>query len=121
MSAEETRSIARRIIEELDRRNLQGVVDLAAPGAKWHGFMSLEPLDTDAYKATMSALLAAFPDSHFSLDDVIVEENKAAIRHTFRGTQREEFAGIPASGRSVTVPATFSFRTENGRMTEGWL
>ncbi len=44
----------------------------------------------------MSALLNAFPDSRFVVDDVIAEDDKVAVRHRFLGTHQAEFQGIPA-------------------------
>ncbi len=121
MSIDDTRALARRIIDQLDRRNLDGVIDTAAPDARWHGFMTPEPLDSSGYRLVMSALLAAFPDSHFAMEEVIAEPDKAAVRHTFRGTHQGEFQGIPPTGKPVMVPATFTFRASAGKMTEGWL
>ena len=121
MSTDDSRALARRIIDQLDQRNLDGVIETAAPDARWHGFMSPEPLDTSSYRLMMSALLAAFPDSHFTLNDVIADGDKASVRHTFRGTHKAEFQGIPATGKSVAVPATFTIHIASGKMTEGWL
>ena len=40
MSTDDSRALARRIIDQLDQRNLDGVIETAAPDARWHGFMS---------------------------------------------------------------------------------
>src|SRR5262249_26224619 len=114
LSTEETRSIGRRIVEELDRRSLQGVTDIATPDAKWHGFMSPGPIGTEAHRGIVSAWLAAVPDPRFALDSLVVDGNKAAIGHTSPGTDRGEFAGIPAIGCTVTAPAIFLIRPKSG-------
>jgi steroid delta-isomerase-like uncharacterized protein len=121
MSADEARAIGHRIIEELDRRNLEGVTQLAAADARWHGFAGPEALDTEGYRQMMTAFLQAFPDSRFTLEEVIAEGDRAAVRHTFRGTHQGEFNGIPATGKAVVVSATYTFHLRGGKMTEGWL
>lgn len=120
MSTEETKAVVSRVMERLDQRDLDAVIELSTPDAAWHGFAP-QTLDSDGYKQFMSALLDAFPDSRFPVDDMISEGDKAAARHTFHGTQRGEFQGIPATGNLVTVPATATFHVADGKVVEVWL
>jgi steroid delta-isomerase-like uncharacterized protein len=120
MSTEESKRIARDVFDALNRRDLDSVVAYYAPDCRFHGWPP-QTMDVDGYKATMSALLAAFPDSRFSVDDVIAAGGKVAVRHSFQGSQQAEFQGIPATGRQVHVPAIVILDIRDGEVTEAWL
>jgi steroid delta-isomerase-like uncharacterized protein len=120
MSTEESKAIARRIMERLDQRDLDGVLVLCTDDAVWHGFAP-QPLDTDGYRQAISMFLDAYPDSRFPIDDVIAEGDKVTIRHSLRGTQRAAFQNIPPTGKQVKVNGIATFRVVNGKIAETWL
>ena len=47
--------------------------------------------------------LAAFPDLHMEAHDVFASGDKVAARVTFSGTNRGDFMGMKATGKSVSV------------------
>lgn len=114
------KTIARQTMQALSDRDLEGVVARATPTSTFHGWAP-EPLDPHGYKEFMSALLAAFPDSRFVVDDVIAEGEKVAVRHRLLGTHQAEFQGVPATGKNVETNAVVIFQIENGMITEAWL
>lgn len=67
----------------------------------------------------------AFPDKRFTVEDAIAEGDKVVLRWTVRGTHRGPFwtpvGTIPATGKSVTVEATVTYRLEGGRIAEEWI
>jgi steroid delta-isomerase-like uncharacterized protein len=120
MSPEDMKTLARRHIDLLDQRNLEGVLAMFHPDAQCHGFAP-QTLDLGGYQQVMAALFAAFPDSHFSLDDLLVEGEKMAIRHHLHGTHRGEFQGVPPTGRQVRVSGISIVRIASGEIAENWL
>ena len=50
----------------------------------------------------------------------MAQGDKAAARVTFRGTQRGEFQGIPATGKSFSMAAIGILRFEAGKVVEHW-
>jgi steroid delta-isomerase-like uncharacterized protein len=114
------KTIAQQAMEALHQRNLDAVRVAVAPGARFYGWAPV-PLDVDGYQGFMSALLAAFPDSRFLVDDVIAEGDKVAVRHRLQGTHQAEFQGIPATGKQVEIGGIVIFRIENGVIVEAWL
>ena len=114
------KTIAQQTMQALHERDLDGVRANVAPTARFYGWAP-EPLDADGHKAFMSALLAAFPDSKFIVDDVIAEGDKVAVRHRLQGTHQAELQGIPATGKQVEIGGIVIFRIENGMVAEAWL
>jgi len=117
---EMNKTLALQTMEALHRRDLDGVRAKVAPDARFYGWAP-QPLDADGHRAFMSALLSAFPDSNFLIDDVIAEGNKVAVRHQLQGTHQAELQGIPATGRQVEIGAIVIFHIENGMIAEAWL
>jgi steroid delta-isomerase-like uncharacterized protein len=73
------------------------------------------------FKAAIDAVRAGFPDLHFNIHDEIAEGDKVAIRWTVTGTQRGDFLGHPASGRTIDVTGMNVFRIASGKIQEVWV
>jgi predicted ester cyclase len=64
---------------------------------------------------------SAFPAYELIAEDLIAEGDRVAMRGVFKGVQRGPFAGIAASGRSVSVPLMIVYRVRDGRIAEHWM
>ena len=62
----------------------------------------------------------AFPDSYFTVEDMIAEGEKVATRKTFHGTHQGEFMGIPPTGQQVSMGLIDIVRIADGRVVEHW-
>lgn len=123
MSIEQNKTIARRIFAAMNERDLDGVIAHYKPDCRFHGWGpdTMQTLDVAGYKATMSALLDAFPDSRFPTDGIIAEGDRVAVPHSFQGTHQADFQGVPATGKSVVVNAIVIIRLEDSKAAELWL
>lgn len=65
--------------------------------------------DLTTFKASIVATRSAFPDLVTTLDEVVIEGDRAAIRWHSSGTHENSFLGVPATKRRVDVSgATFA-------------
>jgi len=71
-------------------------------------------------KGRAQSLLNAFPDVHFEIEDVVQQDDRLAARVTLEGTQRGEFAGIPATGKRMKVHDFAMYRIVDGKITDVW-
>ncbi|CAB3726803.1 hypothetical protein LMG24238_05383 [Paraburkholderia sediminicola] len=78
------------------------------------------PYRPEAAKAAMAMLTSAFPDFDIKIEDIIQEGNKVVVRSTITGTQRQSFAGLPATGRSMKIQAVDIHEIENGKIVRTW-
>ena len=69
----------------------------------------------------LSGFLNAFPDSQFTIDDMIAEGDRVATKKTFTGTHTADFGEIPATGKSVTLQFVDIMRVRDGKIIEHWL
>jgi steroid delta-isomerase-like uncharacterized protein len=61
------------------------------------------PPTKDGVVQYFKMMLAAFPDMRMDVEDVIASGDKAVARVTVTGTNKGEFMGMPATGKSATV------------------
>jgi steroid delta-isomerase-like uncharacterized protein len=87
-------------------------IDIPSPPTAPHG--------PGVAKATMAMLTSAFPDFDIRVEDIIQEGNKVVVRSTITGTQRQAFAGLPATGRSMKIQAVDIHEIENGKIVRTW-
>lgn len=97
--------VIRRYFDELFNRGRLEVVDeLLAPDYVNHSPGSPEqPRGREGVKQVVAALRAAFPDLHYSIDELIEGSDAVAVRTTMTGTHRGDLFGLPPTGRSITV------------------
>lgn len=61
-----------------------------------------------------------FPSYSIEVHTTAVEGDYVALRGTFHGTHRGVFAGIPATGRTVSGDLMVFYRVEDGRIANFW-
>lgn len=115
------KAAALNIMQKLDQRNLEAVVAACDPAATFTGWAP-QPVDAKGYKAAMGALIAAFPDARFHVEDVIAEGDKVVVRHRFEGTHSgAAFQGTPRSNKRAVALATVTFQFRDGKAAALWL
>jgi predicted ester cyclase len=63
---------------------------------------------------------AAFPDLHFTIEDLIAEGDKIVYRYSATGTHKGDLSGIEATGKPVTITGMVISRVVNGNVQEDW-
>jgi len=94
--------------------------ELCATDIVYHGGGGEEIRGIKDYKQSTSESFSAFPDTHFTLDDMVVEGGKVAVRFTFNGTHKGEFMGRPPTNKKVTMWGIRIDRIAGGKFVEGW-
>jgi len=73
-------------------------------------------------KEFLEYLFKAFPDIHYTIGDIIGEQDKLALRVTLSATHRDEFWGYKGLGNRVNyLSEIFFFRFSNGKVVESWV
>src|SRR5207248_4820975 len=60
----------------------------------------------------------AFPDFNYTVEELIAEGDRVAVRITGRYTHRGEFMGVAATGKPVVVSKMDIFRFAGGKMID---
>jgi steroid delta-isomerase-like uncharacterized protein len=112
-------TIVRRFVDEVIT---QGNIDSAAQYV-WEDVVEQVPLPgqgpgLDGLKDILRVMRAAFPDIVFSIQEQITEGDKVASRFEWTGTHKDEFLGVPATGRAVHVWGVVIDRLQDGRIKD---
>jgi steroid delta-isomerase-like uncharacterized protein len=74
--------------------------------------------DRTTFKASIISTRAAFPDLVTTIDDVVVEGDRAAVRWHTVGTHQQGFLGVPPTHRRVEVSGATFARFEGDQIVE---
>jgi len=74
----------------------------------------------EGFKQLVTMNRTAFPDLHFTLEDLVAENDKVVARWTARGTHKGPLRGIAPTGKQVTVTGITIFRITGGKVAERW-
>ncbi len=121
MSTEECKALAQSYLEKLiNAHNLAAVDELFDPNIDFHdpGVPGGTAHGLKAVSLFFATFFAAFPDVHFTIEELLAEGNKVSARFTWRGTHRDKFLGIVPTHKVVTVPGTDIFHIANGKIVE---
>jgi predicted ester cyclase len=121
MSPEESKALIRHIYEDsLSAHDLGKIDEYFAPDYVDHAPGTPGPMDREAFKQYIGMYFAAFPDGRFTIEDIVVEGDKAAWRETFTGTHQGDLMGIPPTGKQVHIDGISYGRMRDGKALEHW-
>ena len=121
MSTEENKAIVRRFVDEVQSKgNIDAIDELCSPEFINHSAPPGVPSNCEGVKQVTAMFRQAFPDSYFTVEDMLAEGDKVATRKTFHGAHRGEFMGIPPTGQRVSIGLIDIVRIVDGQVVEHW-
>src|SRR5213592_4893230 len=118
MSAKQNTMAVRRFIENFNKKDLEAlprdfaddyVLDFPG-GPTGQGPQGLRQATED--------FIVAFPDLHFTIDDLLAEGDRVAWRWTMTGTHKGNLGPFPASGKPVRLTGISLFKVRDGKIVE---
>jgi ketosteroid isomerase-like protein len=104
VSGEENKAIVRRFVDEVQSGgHIDAIDELCAPEFVNYSAPPGVSSNCGGVKQVTAMFRQAFPDSYFTVEDMVAEGDKVATRKTFHGTQQGEFLGIRPTGQQVSV------------------
>jgi steroid delta-isomerase-like uncharacterized protein len=92
---------------------------LISPVAKFYVPGQLEPLQgPKGYLKIIAMMRSGFPDIQWTIEDMITENDKVAVRFIMRGTHQGEFFGVPATRKPIAVQAMNFYRLAGDQIIE---
>ena len=123
MSTKDLKALERRFFTESNKGKAAGMAatdELCAANIVFHPGMGEDIHGIKDFKQYFSKIYDAFPDLHGTIDDIIIEGDKAVIRYTMTGTHKGELMGIPPTNKKVTWSALEIDRFAGGKFVEAW-
>jgi steroid delta-isomerase-like uncharacterized protein len=113
-------AFVKRLVSAYNQRSLDEFDDLLTDDVvlirdeeKAHG--------RDEFKAVLRRLQRAFPDIQYRIDDVIVAGDRIALRWEACGTHRDDYLGVPATGRPVSYTGVTIYELRDKRIARIWV
>lgn len=114
-----TEATVRQFFEAFYTGDAAGMDALVAPGFTTHapggGTGNIE-----GWKAMAVQMREAIPDLRTTLDDVVADEHRVAVRYTSRGVRTGELFGIAPDGTELTMTGIEVYHLSEGKITEVW-
>jgi steroid delta-isomerase-like uncharacterized protein len=121
MSVEENKALVRRWVELWNTQNVAAVDDFVTADYVRHDPNVPEIRGPEGEKQLISMALAAFPDMHIAIEDLIAEGDRVVGRLRLQGTQRGEWMGIPPTNRTITIDMLEIYRLSERKIAEQWV
>jgi steroid delta-isomerase-like uncharacterized protein len=127
MSAKEIKTLYRHFYSQFNKASAQGRAkafamasydEMYATDCVFHVATGEDMRGLEELKKRASEHIGAFPDSHITINDIIVEKNKAAVRYTVTCTHKGELMGIPATNKKLTMSVIEIDRFAGGKIVE---
>jgi len=118
VSAEQLKTEIRRTFEELNKRNLAVLDEYYAPNVVVHYHNTgVEVIGLEKHKQSLNGRFAMFPDSHITIEDILVDGDKALIRYSSTATHN---GNLGPAGKKLGGTAFQFRRYEGGKVAEIW-
>ena len=121
MSTDQNKQNVRRAFDEfINKKNLAAAEEYIAANYVGH-FTGAPPVQgIAAFQQYLRMWNTAMPDSTVTVEDMVAEGDKLAVRVTYRGTHTGPLMNIPPTGKSVTISGINVFRFVDGKAVEQW-
>ena len=115
----QNKAIVQKLIDGMNSRDTMIYEEFYAPNcALYFPSSSAKATTRAADLQSTKRNWKALPDVHWKIEEMIAEGDMVATRFTSSGTPKEEWNGIPASGKKFEIGGIFIVRIENGKVIE---
>jgi len=127
MTSNENSAVVRSFFEQLwNGRRLELAHQLFHPECHTHQLQSGAPVvavprGPDAIKAHVREWLDGFADLRFAIEQQVSEGDRVASQLVMTGTHTGLWAGIPPTGRAVSIRMIAIHRVQQGKIIEDWI
>ena len=104
-----------------NEHNVYGISHLFSKNFR-HNFKAKVPPGLDGYKTIGRMMNGAFPDVVVTEEDLIAAEDKVVERSRAKATHKNDFMGIPATGKKCEWTEIHIYRFDNqNKIIEHWV
>ena len=121
MASNDNKAIVSRYYDEvLNQRRLDVLDEIAAEDYVEHDPFPGQGNGRADLKARVTGLHNWFNPLRFTVEDVIAEDDRVAVRWTNAGTDSGGFMGIPPTGKEFGIAGIDIHVVRDGRLAEHW-
>jgi steroid delta-isomerase-like uncharacterized protein len=116
----QNKEIVREVIFAIDNNDFDKLSELFSNdfGLKVPGLEM--PLKKEDVFQAIKTHYASFPDWTHNIEDMIAEGDKVVVKLMQIGTHKEQYEGMPATGKKITNPAIHIMTIVDGQVKDWW-
>src|SRR5689334_20187088 len=121
--SEQNKAVIRRWFEEVWNQGREASIDELFPAeAVAHGLGESEAdvHGPGEFKTFVANIRGAIPNTHISIDDILSDGDRVAVRVTLQGTHTGYGLGVSPTGSQVRIQGIVIVRVVDGHIREGW-
>lgn len=120
IALEQNKELVRRFIDEIFLRgDFSAVDELLTDDFTPHTWGPMPP-GRDGLKKAIQRVSAGISDPKMTIEDIIAEGDRVAVRLTSSATHTGEFMGMSPTGKRYEIGEIHIFRVRDGRVCEHW-
>ncbi len=120
-SPTENKLIATKYFEEvINQQKVELIPQLFSEKFKYydmHTFKETED-NLESFKKIMQGFFRAFPDTHYSINNMIAEGDKVFVEIVFSATHKGDFMGIKATNKLIKISECYLMILKQGKIVE---
>lgn len=122
MTTEANKALVRRFFEEIfPSGDSQALREVVSADILDHDPLPGQPPGVAGIDYVVATLRTAQPDLRFTVDDLVGDGDRVAVRWTQRGTQTGPMLGQPPNGQAIEHSAVVILRIgDDGKIAERW-
>jgi steroid delta-isomerase-like uncharacterized protein len=117
--SEANKAVVRRLFNECLNRHQPGFYPELYSDVVYRA-PAMGELRNEEHRQFLLSLFNGFPDSRWTIEDQVAEEDKVVTRWTFVGTHSGTFMGMDATGRQLHSTGICIDRIAGGKIVEEW-
>jgi steroid delta-isomerase-like uncharacterized protein len=118
--SDQNKALVSRVYDAFNTGNLEILDAVLGVNIVDHNPFPGQPQGVAGVKQLIMMLRTAFPDFHITVEDMVAEGDRVAVRVRTQGTHQGEFMGISATGKEVTQTGIEILRIAGGKAVERW-
>lgn len=120
MSSDDNKAVIHRLVDGLNQKDVAVLDEVCTSDFVFHDPANPQVRSLEDFKQWMTGFFAAFPDLHFSIEDILAEGDVVAYRYTLRATHSGSWRGAAPTGKPITVTAIAISHFREGKSAESW-
>ncbi len=121
MSLEGNKEVIRAYVETIfNQQQVDRADELVAPDYLDHAALPGQAPGLQGAKQKWAMYLAGIPDLRVTIEELVAEADKVAVRRSYDGTHQGELLGVPPTGKHVRIGGISIFRLAGGKIAEQW-
>lgn len=121
MDIELNKRVVREYVDAINLRDWQRLDTVVARDFVRHSCAAPPVRNRDELEVYLRSEFEIFPDATETIEDIVAEGDRVAVRHGFCGTQSGAMGRYPASGRQMSAQYLAIYRLADGVIAEAWV